>query len=194
MKLKTPVTIVTLTVFSMLLTKSSIAYACEEEDSTPAQSLKTIRDEQSGLVFEVASNYRAVAINQTKNGVWKAFYIMEPTAYCYWQSPNITLSSKALLTRNYAFIEIVSTEIMAFLNQNYPSSSPFQETSINQNTTLIGGEVVAVSNPNGQYWVIIYDATSDHIHWLAESAFPDFSYNNQVLLHQIYKSIRWNTP
>ncbi|MEQ8996483.1 MAG: hypothetical protein RID53_08255 [Coleofasciculus sp. B1-GNL1-01] len=63
MKLKTALISIPLMALSILLTQSSIGYSCEEEDSTPAQRLKTIRDDQSGLVFEVASNYRAVAVS-----------------------------------------------------------------------------------------------------------------------------------
>jgi hypothetical protein len=71
MKLKNILKLVTLTAFYILLTESSIAYACEDKDSTPAQSLKTIHDDQLGLVFEAASNYRAVAKSKTEGGVWK---------------------------------------------------------------------------------------------------------------------------
>jgi hypothetical protein len=60
--------------FSILLTQSSIAYSCEEEDSTPAQNLKMISDDQSGLVFEVASNYRAVVNTTTDGGVGGKIY------------------------------------------------------------------------------------------------------------------------
>jgi hypothetical protein len=55
------------------MTQSSIAYSCEEEDSTPAQNLKMISDDQSGLVFEVA-NYRAVVNTTTDGGVGGKIY------------------------------------------------------------------------------------------------------------------------
>lgn len=101
MKRKNLATLITLTAFSILLAKSSIAYSCEMEDRTPSHSLKTIRDEQSGLVFEVASNYRAVVNNPPTGEVWKEIYIMEPTAYCYLQSPDSVESSEALMGANY---------------------------------------------------------------------------------------------
>ncbi|MEW6493033.1 MAG: hypothetical protein AB1589_11075 [Cyanobacteriota bacterium] len=195
MKLKTFVTIVTLTAFSILLTQSSIAYACEEENSTPAQSLKTIRDDQSGLVFEVASNYRAVPKSQTEGGVWKEIYIMEPTAYCYLQIPNSVESSEALMGANYVLIQLFSgsrEDVTAFLDRFELNPRYYQEVSINGSKALVGNDVVAINHPNGQYWAIIHDTTSDNLSWASD--FTQFSRNNQVLLNQIYQSIRWKNP
>lgn len=185
MKLKILVTIVTLTAFPILMTES-IAYPCEQEDSTPAQSLKTIRDDQSGLVFEVASNYRAVQKSPTRGGIWKEIYILEPTAYCYLQSSE----SEALMGANYVLIELFSGNIEAFLNDL--DQEPYEEVSINGSKALVGIDVVAINHPNGQYWAIIHDTTSDNLSWASD--FTQFSRNNQVLLNQIYQSIRWKNP
>jgi len=190
MKLKILVTIVTLTAFSILLAESSIAYPCEDQDSTPAQSLKTIRDDQSDLVFEVASNYRAVAKSKTEGGVWKEIYIMEPIAYCYLQSPDPAASSEALMGANYVLIELFSGDIVAFLKDL--GQDPYEEVSINGSKALVGNNVVAINHPNGQDWAIIHDTTSANLSWASD--FTQFSRNNQVLLDQIYQSIRWKNP
>lgn len=190
MKLKTLVTIVTLTAFSILLAESSIAYPCEDQDNTPAQSLKTIRDNQSDLVFEVASNYRAVAKSKTEGGVWKEIYIMEPIAYCYLQSPDPAASSEALMGANYVLIELFSGDIVAFLKNL--GQDPYEEVSINGSKALVGNNVVAINHPNGQDWAIIHDTTSANLSWASD--FTQFSRNNQVLLDQIYQSIRWKNP
>lgn len=155
---KTIVTIVTLTALSILLAESSIAYSCEAQDSTPAQSLKAIHDDQSGLAFEVASNYRAVAKSRTEGGVWKEIYIMEPAAYCYLQSPEPVESSEALLGANYIFIELFSGDIKAFLNNL--GQGPYRETLINGSKALVGNNIVAINRPDGQYWAILHDPTS----------------------------------
>ncbi|HEY9832123.1 MAG TPA: hypothetical protein V6D26_16180 [Stenomitos sp.] len=196
MKLKTLGTIVTLTVFSILLTHSSIAYPCEQEDRTPAQSLKTIRDDQSGLMFEVASNYRAVTKSQTEGGVWKEIYIMEPTAYCYLQGPASVESSEALIGANYVLIQLFSgsrDDVIAFLDKFELNPRYYQEVSINGSKALVRNDVVAINHPDGQYWAIIHDTTSDNLHYHAEAQ-AQFSRNNQVLLNQIYQSIRWKNP
>lgn len=195
MKLKILVTIVTLTAFSILITQSSIAYSCEQEDSTPAHTLKTIRDEQSGLLFEVASNYRAVAKSQTEAGVWKEIYIMEPTAYCYLQGPASVESSEALIGANYVLIQLFSgsrDDVTAFLDRFEVKQRSYQEVSINGSKTLVGNDVVAINQPDGQYWAIIHDTTSTHQDYAENKA--QFSRNNQVLLNQISQSIRWKTP
>lgn len=186
MKLKTLIRIVTLTAFSILLTQSSIAYPCEREDSTPAQTLKTVRDDQSGLVFEVASNYRTVANNKTEGGVWKEIYIMEPTAYCYLQAE----FSEALMGANYVLIELFSGDIEAFLKDL--AQEAYEEVSINGSKALVGNDVIAINHPNGQFWAIIHDTTSDNLSWASD--FTQFSRNNQILLNQIYQSIQWNNP
>lgn len=190
MKLKTLVTIVTLTASSILLTESSIAYPCEAQESIPAQRLKTIRDDQSGLVFEVASNYRAVAKSRTEGGVWKEIYIMEPTAYCYLQSPEPVESSEALLGANYVLIELFTGDIKAFLNNL--GQEPYRETLINRSKALVGNNVVAINRPDGQYWAIIRDTTSSHQDYAENKA--QFSRNNQILLQQITNSFRWKIP
>ncbi|MEQ8467092.1 hypothetical protein [Coleofasciculus sp. E1-EBD-02] len=113
MKLKTALINIPLMALSILLIQSSIAYSCEKEDNTPSQRLKTIRDQQSGLVFEVASNYRAVAKSTTKGGVWKEIYIMEPIAYCYLQEGQ----SEALMGANHVLIQLFSgssSDVTAF--------------------------------------------------------------------------------
>lgn len=195
MKPKTLATIVTLTAFSILLTQSSIAYSCEQEDSTPTQTLKTIRDDQSGLVFEVASNYRAVPKSQTEGGVWKEIYIMEPTAYCYLQGPASVESSEALIGANYVLIQLFSgsrDELTAFLDRLELNPRYYQEVSINGSKALVRNDVIAINHPDGQYWAIIYDTTSENLHYPEDKA--QFSRNNQVLLNQIFQSIRWNNP
>lgn len=188
MKLKTALINIPLIALSILLAKSSIAYSCEEQDSTPEQSLKTIRDDRSGLVFEVASNYRAVANTTSDRGVWKEIYIMEPTAYCYLQDGE----SEALLGANYVLIQLFSgssSDVTTFLDWFEPSPTYYIEKSINGNYTLVGNDVVAISHPNGQYWTIIHDTTLGNLDWARD--FTQFSYNNQVLLHQIYQSIQY---
>jgi hypothetical protein len=195
MKLKFFVTIVTLTAFSILLTQSSIAYSCEQEDITPAQSLKTIRDDQSGLVFEVARNYRAVAKNQTEGGVWKEIYIMEPTACCYLQGPASVESSEALIGANYILIQLFSgsrDDVTAFLDRFELNSRYYQQVSINGSKALVGNDVVAINHPDGQYWAIIHDTTSTHQDYAEDKA--QFSRNNQVLLNQLSQSILWKSP
>ena len=191
MKLKTALISIPLMVLSILLTQSSIAYTCEEEDSTPAQRLKTIRDDQSGLVFEVASNYRAVANSITENGVWKEIYIMEPIAYCYLQEGQ----SEALMGANYVLIRLFSgssSDVTAFLDRFESDHRDYIEKSINGNPALVGKDVVAINHPNGHYWAIIYDTTFDNLDWSRD--FTQFSLNNQVLLHQVYQSVEWNSP
>jgi len=190
MKLKIMVAIVTLTALSMLLTESSIAYSCEMEDSTPAQSLKTIREDQSGFVFEVASNYRAVANKKTEGGVWKEIYIMDSTAYCYLQSNDPAESSEALLGTNYVLIELFSGDIEAFLNNLGQES--YRETLINGSKALVGNNVVAINSPDGRYWSIIHDTTSYNQDYAEDNA--NLSRNNQILLRQITNSFRWNSP
>jgi ankyrin repeat protein len=84
------------------MTQSSIAYSCEEEDRTPAQNLKMISDDQSGLVLEVASNYRAV-VNTTKDcGVWKKKYIK------ITQNSNETVKQNE--TKNLILLEAVENQ------------------------------------------------------------------------------------
>jgi hypothetical protein len=190
MKLKTFVTIVTLTAFSILLAESSIAYPCEAQDSTPAQSLKTLHDDQSALVFEVASNYRAVAKSRTEGGVWKEIYIMEPTAYCYLQSPDPAASSEALMGASYVLIELFSGDIKTFLNNL--GQEPYRETLINGSKALVGNNVVAINRRDGQYWAIIHDTTSSNQDYAGDKA--KLSRNNQILLQQITSSFRWKIP
>lgn len=190
MKLKNILIIAALTAVSIILTEPSIAYSCEQQDSTPAQSVKTIRDDQSGLAFEVASNYRAVATSQTDGGVWKKIYIMEPTAYCYWQSPEPVESSEALIGANYVLIELFSGDIRAFL-QNL-GQEPYSETLINGSKALVGNNVIAINRPDGQYWAVIYDPTSDNQYYVEDKT--QFSRNNQILLQQITSSLQWNIP
>jgi len=190
MKLKIVVAIVTLTALSSLLTESSIAYSCEIKDNTPAQSLQTIRDDQSALVFEVASNYRAVANRKTDGGVWKEIYIMEPTAYCYLESPEPVESSEALMGANYVLIQLFSGDIKAFLN--HLGQEPYRETLINGSKALVGNNVVAINRPDGQYWAIIHDTTSDNQDYAEDNA--KLSRNNQILLRQITDSFRWKSP
>ena len=190
MKRKIIVAIVTFTAFSILLSKSSIGYSCEVEDRTPAQSLKTIRNDQSGLVFEVASNYRAVVNNIKNGGVWKEIYIMESTAYCYLQSPEPVESSEALLGANYVLIELFTGDIEAFLKNL--GQEPYRETLINGSKALVGNNVVAINRPDGQDWAIIHDTTSSHQDYAENKA--QFSRNNQILLQQITNSLRWKVP
>jgi hypothetical protein len=168
----------------------SIAYPCEDQDRTPAQSLKTIHDDQLGLVFEAASNYRAVAKSKTEGGVWKEIYIMEPTAYCYLQSPDPAESSEALMGANYILIELFRGDIKAFLNNLGQES--YRETLINGSKALVGNNVVAINRPDGQYWAIIHDTTSTHQDYAKDKA--QFSRNNQILLQQITNSFRWKIP
>lgn len=190
MKLKTALISIPLMALSILLTQSSIAYSCEEEDSTPDQSLKTIRDHQSGLVFEVASNYQTVANTTTEGEVWKEIYIMEPIAYCFLQEGE----SKALMGANYVLIQLFSgssSDVIAFLDRFESSPGYYIEKSVNGNSALVGNDVVAINHPDGEYWAIIYDTTSENLDWASD--FTEFSRNNQILLQQIYQSIQWST-
>lgn len=56
----------------------------------------------------------------------------------------------------------------------------------------MGNDVVAINQPDGQYWAIIHDTTSTHQDYAENKA--QFSRNNQVLLNQISQSSRWKTP
>ena len=197
MKLKTALISIPLMALSILLTQSSIGYSCEEEDSTPAQRLKTIRDDQSGLVFEVASNYRAVraVTNSTTEGrVWKEIYIMEPITYCYLHLQEGQFEFEALLGSNYVLIQLFSgssSDVTAFLDMFESDPRYYIEQSINGNPALVGNDVVAINHPNGQYWAIIYDTTFGNLDYSRD--FTQFSFNNQILLHQIYQSVEWNS-
>jgi hypothetical protein len=190
MKLKTALTSITLTALSILLTEPVIADSCEVKDNTPTQSLKKIRDDRSGLVFEVASNYRAVEKRKTEGGVWKEIYIMEPTAYCYLQIPNSIESSEALMGANYVLIQLFRGDIRAFLDDL--GQEPYRETLINGSKALVGNNLVVINRPDGQYWAIIHDTTSDNQDYAGDAA--QLSRNNQVLLQQITQSLRWNIP
>lgn len=183
MKLRTVAITVTLTALSIFFTEPLKAYSCEVKDNTPAQTLKTIRDDRSGLIFEVASNYRAVASGKAEAGVWKEIYIMEPTAYCYLQIPNSVESSEALMGANYVFIQLFSGDVRALLGQD-----SYREISINGNYALVGNSVIAINRPDGQYWAVIYDTTSDNLDYASDDA--KFLENNKILLQQIIKSLR----
>jgi hypothetical protein len=190
MKLKTALTSITLTALSILLTEPVRADSCEVKDNPPTQSLKKIRDDRSGLVFEVASNYRAVEKRKTEGGVWKEIYIMEPTAYCYLQIPNSIESSEALMGANYVLIQLFRGDIRAFLDDL--GQEPYRETLINGSKALVGNNLVVINRPDGQYWAIIHDTTSDNQDYAGDAA--QLSRNNQVLLQQITQSLRWNIP
>jgi len=194
MKRKTALINIPLMALFLLLIQSSIAYSCEEEDSTPAQRLKTIRDDQSGLVFEVASNYRAVTNSTTEGRVWKEIYIMEPITYCYLHLQEGQFEFEALLGANYVLIQLFSgssSDVTAFLDMFESDPRYYIEQSINGNPALVGNDVVAINHPNGQYWAIIYDTTFGNLDYSRD--FTQFSFNNQILLHQIYQSVEWNS-
>jgi hypothetical protein len=141
-------------------------------------------------VFEVASNYRAVAKSRTEGGVWKEIYIMEPTAYCYLQSPDPAASSEALMGASYVLIELFSGDIKTFLNNL--GQEPYRETLINGSKALVGNNVVAINRRDGQYWAIIHDTTSSNQDYAGDKA--KLSRNNQILLQQITSSFRWKIP
>lgn len=115
---------------------------------------------------------------------------MEPTAYCYLQSPEPVESSEALLGANYVLIELFTGDIEAFLKNL--GQEPYRETLINGSKALVGNNVVAINRPDGQDWAIIHDTISSHQDYAENKA--QFSRNNQILLQQITNSLRWKVP
>jgi len=149
MKLKTALISIPLIAFSILLTQSSIAYSCEEEDRTPAQRLKKIRDDQSGLVFEVASNYQAVVNTTTDGGVWKKKYI------------KATQNSKATVKQNETqkliLLEAVENQDLEGVKAALANGADANA----DNPAAISALMLAASNGNLDIFNALLDAGAD---------------------------------
>jgi ankyrin repeat protein len=149
MKLKTALISIPLIAFSILLTQSSIAYSCEEEYSTPGQRLKRISDDQSGVVFEVASNYQVVVNTTTNGGVWKK------------KSIKVTQNSNAAVkqneTQNLILLEAVE-------NQDIEGAKAALAKGADANAgnpAAISALMLAASNGNLDIFNALLDAGAD---------------------------------
>ena len=91
---------------------------------------------------------------------------------------------------NYVLIQLFRGDIRAFLDDL--GQEPYRETLINGSKALVGNNLVVINRPDGQYWAIIHDTTSDNQDYAGDAA--QLSRNNQVLLQQITQSLRWNIP
>jgi hypothetical protein len=196
MKIETALILLVLTIFPVFFPKASIANNCQSQDNNPAQSSQIIRDQQSGLVFEVASNYQTVIESRrTRHGVFKEIYIIEPTTYCYLQIfPSAGDISKALpnLEGHYVLIKLLSGDINIFLNKL--GKEPYQEALINGNKALVGNNVIAIHRPDSHTWAIIYDSSLTNYGDIRDEEVEQFAKNSQILLQQITDSIHWNIP